>query len=165
MTRQDASHRSVAEYLNIPIRAPSLQECINDGHRIERGRITFSDGALWYSYGDMRFIYDDLGSPNSLNVNGLKCLDPEYMTHAWLADIYPQMLEAQGSVDPCHIAKQLQWPDQRILLLRGHDLVRVVCRAEMHWAEETLTVHGRLDRVDSTGDVSFSLRVDDVRLS
>ena len=144
-TTRDGLSRFAREYLNIPI-ALSVPECIQHGVPMENGRISFSQGALWYRFRRLRFSYSLAGAPSNMSASGIVCEDPEFMTEVWLVSVYQDILEGLSSVDPFHTEEGtagFRHDATPIKLFKGEGNSRVKCWIEAYG--EGMFVVGGLD--------------------
>lgn len=115
--RQDASLRFSEEYLNewLPL---SLEEFIKYEIALPPGRLTFSDGVLWYDYDSLRFHTDQLKAPRTFSVAGVKLQDADFFNHDWLVENYVHILRELKSFDPFHGRKDKSpaWSETVIFL-------------------------------------------------
>ena len=141
-------------------KSSSLKDRINHGMATRPGRITFSVGALWYTYKKFRTYHDHLGVPVNMKVWGVVSTDPEFMTHEWLADVYPRILHAKESCDPFHVRPPKHHTS---LVFKGDNRLSIT----MGLHEESgasVGVAGFLDHVDLF-DQSFMVRISQLTFS
>ena len=172
---RDESRRFAAVYLNSPIPL-TLGDRIDHGWDIPGGELSFTDGVLCYSYEAMRFHLSADRLPSSLKVQSVVCLDPEFMTHEWLVEMYPAILRHMKSCDPFHLPPThayahavKEWrvaPPGRVTALFKDDLaLPIVCWVNVASGGK-IYVAGRIEYAerDVDGTQSFVMRLNDLHV-
>jgi len=115
-------------YLNSPL-SLTLGDCIKGGVAIPHGRLTFSNGALWYNYSALSFHTDSLGAPRTLTFTGVKTQDKDFINHSWLKETYSHILREMSSFDPFY-ARLERVVDRRVTVTFGTTL-SCTCNVEV----------------------------------
>ena len=74
---------------------------------IPHGRLTFSNGVLWYDYSALSFYTDAMGAPRNLTFTGVKTQDKDFFNHSWLKETYSRILYEMFSFDPFYARRGL----------------------------------------------------------